>query len=215
MTTIAPPGLQTFERLAWIHHARRAVFRVETATQGSVYMSMHASQVYAVVEVDAVRLLALWRHPQTRLAELAFGDASSWPQDRKYPAVGPCFAEGASNPVPLAEVSCYPRREPRGAWVPWRPRVAPAAERAVFDFGDGTTRTIWLLTNGARVFPVSCEVDQAPLLLELAGAAGGRHCRADALVRPYRSDEERFAELEASNAMVLQAIEERERRRRV
>ncbi|MGA3983437.1 plasmid fertility inhibition factor family protein [Ralstonia nicotianae] len=194
MTAITAPGLQTFERLAWIHHARRAVFRVETATQGSVFMSMHASKVHAVVEVNAARLLALWRHPQTRLAELAFGDAYSWPQDRKYLAVGPCFAEGASNPVPLAEVRCYPRRESRGAWAPWRPRVAPADERAVFDFVDGATRTIWLLANGARMFPVSCEADQAPLLFELAGAAGGRHCRADMLVRPYRSDVERFAE---------------------
>lgn len=207
--TMTRPRLQTFERLRWINHARRAVFRLETATQGTVFMSMRASENLSVVEVDAGRLLALWRHPETRLRELAFGTPQSWQEDRKFGDAQGGFEKGEADPVPLASVTCVRRSRPDE-----QSGVAESARQASLDFDNGVTRTIWLLANGAQVFPVSCKVEHASLLYELAGAGGG-HCRADALVLPYSNDEERFAELDASNAMVLQAIQERERRRRV
>ncbi|MGC5887793.1 plasmid fertility inhibition factor family protein, partial [Ralstonia pseudosolanacearum] len=73
------------------------------------------------------------------------------------------------------------------------PRVAPAARRASLDFDDGVTRIVWLLTQGARVFPVACAIGQADLLCELAGVPGSNWCRADELVVPYASDAERLA----------------------
>ena len=204
------PRLQTFERLRWINHARRAVFRLKTASQGTVFMSMRASEKLSVVEVNAARLLSLWRHPETRLSELAFGTPQSWQKDYKFGDAQDGFENGEADPVPLADVTCARRSRRDG-----RLGLAESAREASLDFDNGVTRTIWLLANGAQVFPVSCKVEHASLLYELAGASGGGHCRADALVLPYSSHEEHFAELEASNAMTLQAIQERENRRRL
>lgn len=209
MTAISTPRLQTFERLRWINDARRAVFRVQTATGGTVFMSMRESAQHSIVEVDATRLLALWRHPATRLCELAFGTHASWRADHKFAHAQDGFDNGEPDPVPLANVTCARRSRPDG-----QPGIAEAARLASFDFDNGVTRTMWLLANGAKVFPIACGIVEAPLLQELAGAAGSDHCRADALVLPYCSDEERFAEFEAANAMVLRAIQEREDRRR-
>nr|WP_311530886.1 hypothetical protein [uncultured Ralstonia sp.] len=209
MTASTTHRLQTFERLRWIHHARRAVFRVETPTQGTVFMSMRESDLYSIVEVDATRLLNLWRHPETELSGLAYGTPASWREDRKFGDAQDGFDDGESNPVPLALVTC--RRRSR---IDRQPGLAESARQAAFEFTNGVTRTMWPLANGARVFPMSCGIAEAPLLYEMAGAAAGGHCRVDELVLHYRSDDERFAELEASNAMVLQANEERDRRRR-
>lgn len=209
MTAITTPRLQTFDRLRWINHVRRAVFRIQTATQGTVFMSMRESSLYSIVEVDATRLLALWRHPETRLGGLAFGTPESWREDSNFPHAQDGFDNGEPDPVPLSLVTCGRRSR-----LDRQPGLAESARQAAFDFVNGVTRTMWLLANGAQVFPMSCGVEEAPLLYELAGAPDGGYCRVDELVLPYRSDDERFAELEASNAMVLQAIEERERRRR-
>ncbi|MCK4118439.1 plasmid fertility inhibition factor family protein [Ralstonia nicotianae] len=165
---------------------------------------MRASERYLVVEVDVARLLDLWRHPQTRRKDLAFADVTTWPKDRKYASVGPCFARAEANPVPLAQVCCWP--QPRQRFGKWWTRTISAAEQAGFDFDNGATRAIWLLATGAQVFPIACETDQAPLLFDLACVDGGGYCRADALVRSYRSDEERSVELEEGLALSMQAM---------
>ncbi len=209
MTASLALRLQTFECLRWVNYARRAVFRVETATQGTVFMSMGESDLDSIVEVDAARLLDLWRCPGTRLSGLAFGTPESWREDSNFHHAQDGFDEGESNPVPLSLVTCRLRSQAAP-----QPGLAESARHLAFDFVNGVTRTMWLLANGAQVFPMSCGIAEAPLLYEMAGAAGGGYCRVDELVLPYRSDDERFAELEASNAMVLQAIEQRDRRRR-
>src|SRR5690349_1618166 len=85
-----PEGLQghsmlTFKKLAWINHARRAVFRVEAPSHGVVYMSAQGDRNRSVVEVDVQqRFLAAWRTPGARLAELAFGSPRTWGKDKKF-----------------------------------------------------------------------------------------------------------------------------------
>ncbi|MCY1511495.1 hypothetical protein D9M68_459160 [compost metagenome] len=132
-------SMLTSDRLAWIHYARRAVFRVQTEA-GNVYMSMDASDIYSVVEVDAVRLLALWRQRDTRLHTLAFGDPISWPKDDKFADAQGGFAAGPTNPVPLAEVTCWLRRLPElPSFGLWQREYVPS--EATFDFTNGVTRT--------------------------------------------------------------------------
>jgi hypothetical protein len=41
-------------------------------------------------------------------------------------------------------------------------------------FTNGITRTIWLLANGAKVFPVECALKKSDELQDLTGVPGGR-----------------------------------------
>ncbi len=186
---LACGGLLTFLRLAHVNHARRAVFRIPTAARGDVYLSARASDGQSIVEVDAQRLLTLWRQPGTRLAALAYGDAHSWREDNKFADAEAGFAKGEANPVPLASVTC-------ARWT--RPGAAPATH---FDFINGVTRTIWLLAHGAEVFPLVCPSRDAALLQAVAGAAGGGCVPADQLVPAYTSPQQWHAEINAELAL--------------
>ena len=56
----------TFHKLAWIHQARRAVFRTETPMRGVVYLGAEGKRDRAIVEVDARRFLHAWRAHETQ-----------------------------------------------------------------------------------------------------------------------------------------------------
>lgn len=190
----------TFDSLAWINHGRKAVFAVETASKGTVYMSQGRGRAsLSVVEVDAERLLKLWRDAGIAETYLAHGDVASWRADRKYRSVDACYSSGRGNPVPLAFVSCGEAQSPSTVWK-WRGgRVERQSHtRIVFGFSDGITRTIWLLANGAKVFPVLCSSRDAARLKALAGAIGGGSSAVDDLVPDYPGIEERLSEIAAT-----------------
>ena len=106
---------------------------------------------------------------------------------RKYSEAERCLLIGIENPVPLAQAHCnlYPERVPiysRNFFgfkridhyeeKEGRPHVA---------FTDGITRTLWLLHNGARVFPVRCDLHTAQRMQECAGLPGGAYMTVDQL----------------------------------
>lgn len=133
----------------------------------------------AVVEVDAERFLALWRQPLSSHRDIALGDANIWPSDYKYHWAEEGFAGGAENPVPLAEVSCgratSDLTESHPHFFFFRKQVVIARKGLPWlGFTNGITRTIWLLANGATVFPVECALDEAAELQQLAGLPDGR-----------------------------------------
>lgn len=80
----------------------------------------------------------------------------NWRLDSKFPDAERGFAQGERNPVPLALVSC---------------NRFHGESRPSIGFTNGITRTLWLLANGAPMFPVECGIrDGWSALHELAGA---------------------------------------------
>jgi hypothetical protein len=168
------------------------VFQIPTAKFGTVFMRVSAPEqgnAIAVVEVDADRLLGQWRRTSGNGSELEDSKQASWPSDEKFAAAEMRFMEGQFDPVPLAFMSC--REANDGS-----PQLSLA---------DGITRTIWLLTAGATVFPVSCSIDDATALEACAGAAGSRVRTTADLLSPS-SHEQYMKELRAAERMQARRI---------
>jgi len=175
--------MQTLFENREIYFVQCAVFRIATAARGDVFMRAelpnYNADRKAVVEVDAERFLALWRQPLSSHIDIAKGDPDTWPTDYKYKWAEEGFASGAENPVPLAEVSCGRATsnltENRRHLLFLTKQVVIARKGDPWlGFTNGITRTIWLLANGATVFPVECALDEAPELQELAGVPNGK-----------------------------------------
>lgn len=175
--------MQTLTENREIYFVDCAVFRIPTARKGDVFMraerTNYNAERKAVVEVDAERFLDLWRQPLSSHRDIATGNASTWPSDYKYRWAEDGFAGGEENPVPLAEVSCGRSTsdliERRRHLFFFTKQVVIARKGLPWlGFTNGITRTIWLLANGAKVFPVECALDEADELQKLAGVPGGR-----------------------------------------
>lgn len=175
--------MQTLSENREIDFVDCAVFCIPTAKKGAVFMRAerpnYNADRKAVVEVEAERFLALWRQPLSSNRDIALGDPSTWPSDYKYKWAEDGFAGGAESPVPLAEVSCgratsdlIERR--RHLFFFTKEVVIARKGLPWLGFTNGITRTIWLLANGAKAFPVECELNEAAMLQELAGVPGGR-----------------------------------------
>ncbi|CAE6958610.1 hypothetical protein R70211_06768 [Paraburkholderia domus] len=182
---------------------RYAVFKVPT-NLGDVFMKIARDESTAVVEVDAERFLDLWRGPLSSHCEVAHGTVDTWPSDYKFADAEEGFSEGEWNPVPLALVSCatgheYNLVESRSLFgLRKRLQSVQGKQHDQLSFTNGVTRTIWLLTAGAKAFPVSCHVDDAPLLQERAGANDTRFMTTAELL-PDPTREQALAELMALN----------------
>lgn len=181
-------ALRTFVGIQPVHHFLAAVFALRTDCE-TVFMyeekPSFAGDAWAVVEVDSIRFLRLWRQPGSSHPEVANGSPGSWSLDRKFHWPDRHFAQGRANPVPLASVGCEIRRYEKPVW---RRRLlgrvldrVDVTEYPVLSFTDGVTRTIWLLSHGARIMPVKCPVGDAALLQELAGVDGSHPALVDTL----------------------------------
>lgn len=139
-----------------------AIYSVKTVKKGTVYMRVDRTNYFndkrAVVVVDSSKLLACWRaYPHSR-EPVAFMDEAGWRKDYKFGDAEDGFVRGVENPVPLARVGVHPPVGTNGTTS-----VA---------FGNGITRTIWLLANGAPAFPIECSTDEASALHTAAGLKG-------------------------------------------
>jgi hypothetical protein len=184
-------AMQTLHKIIYNFSGATAIFRVPTERRGDAYLrvdrSNYENEMRAVVEVDAARFLDLWRQPNSGRKDVAHGTPSTWPDHNKFQDAEDGFKEGEENPVPLAEVYCFMKELERKAWLKQLSLLrkffnVESSTVPVLGFTNGVTRTIWLLTAGATVFPVECSKRQAPLLHELAGIAGGRFKMVDELV---------------------------------
>ena len=83
---------------------------------------------------------------------LAHLPVEAWRTDYKMRESARHFAQGQANPVPMTRVGLAGEKPEDG-----------------IAFGDGTTRLLWLLVNGAQAFPVECRASEAEALQKLAG----------------------------------------------
>jgi hypothetical protein len=129
-----------------------------------------------VVIVDARRFLKLWRaDPYKEHEEIAQGNPQTWRGDYKFKYAVKGFSYGFKNPVPLA-------------WVAYSEIILLSVTYKFLRFGrqehrehvryvsfiNGITRTIWLLSHGARAFPVECRMPDARVLHRKAAVKGTR-----------------------------------------
>ncbi|MGJ7523769.1 plasmid fertility inhibition factor family protein [Variovorax sp. LT1P1] len=131
----------------------------------------------SVVFVDAERFLEAWRADTGHyLHDVARGDPSTWPSDYKFQGAADGFASHERSPVPLAQWTAR-----HNAVIPVRSRFDPTTipgpdheevRLCVYPI-DGVTRTIWLLTHGAKVVPVHCfSPNEAALMADACGVPG-------------------------------------------
>jgi hypothetical protein len=140
----------------------RVVWRVPVLGQADRYMSASASHIGSemfAVHVDADAFYLAWLRSDDQCVL-----RSQMPCDYKYAYAVDGFAQGSSNPVPLADV---------GAWNDERGRTH-------IGFTNGITRSFWLIANGAPSFPVQVYGRaSAEVLHRTAGTAQGPICYAD------------------------------------
>ena len=142
-----------------INGCANIVFEVYVLNNQIRYMSIQKSpsenENRAIVVVDAEKFLELWKkEPNSIHYEISHGNPETWRKDKKYPYAESDFSQGENSPVLLAEVSFS------------------SSTPAHIGFTDGITKTIWLLSNGCREFPVECMLSYACGLYKAAGAEG-------------------------------------------
>lgn len=160
-----------------------ADFYVDTARGGRVYMSAEHAECFEeqrrIVFVEADRFLALWRaDPYGHTREVSSGNPETWVNHAKYPRAAEGFARGYTDPVPLAYAHCcevqacitLPRRIAKS--LGFGRFVGGIQHTHYVAFTNGITRTIWLLVNGAKSFPVWTDKEGAQRLHEHAGVDG-------------------------------------------
>lgn len=152
--TLAKPDDSNPGRLLWC---------LPVPGKPDVFMALekgeHADHDRFVVPVNAVAFNRLWLAGGLNSRERPDGCLlrRDMPADSKYRHAAACFAEGPQSPVPLASVSLERGRD---------------GTQSV-SFGDGVTRTFWLLANNVAAFPVLIAGEAAAKqLAQLAGTDG-------------------------------------------
>ena len=168
--------MRTLHAVANIADTPNVIFRVPTHSRGHVFMRIpEMGDHKSVVEVHAGRFLACWRNASSGgHAPESHGNPSTWRYDYKFEKLEEKFSYGEKNPVPLANIGfdiCA--RDPK---FPEQGFIGHVY------IEDGITRTIWLLTRDALMFPVMCSTSEAPLLQQYAGMPGGQHKTVSKLI---------------------------------
>ena len=162
---------------------QRAIFEIELDGRENVFMSVATSESddRCVVMVNSNAFLNLWRNePYSIHSEISMGNVSTWKNDYKYHYAVDGFSQGFSNPVPLASIVCqrYIEEIPIYRKKLFFKKLVRIEENTVsyVSFINGITRTIWLLVNDAKCFPVECSNKvEAEQLALLAGHDGINH----------------------------------------
>lgn len=132
----------------------------------------------AVVVCDTVQFLRMWKLSGRRPDVLAC--ENDWTRDYKFAEAAKGFALGAENPVPLARVTfrweITHARFLTSRLGRWRKGFEA---KPFLDFGNGITRTIWLLHSGAQFFPVECSKAEAAAFHAAVGIGSSYLTRDD------------------------------------
>ena len=152
------------------------LYQINLANDSRVYMRLldtnYSREDQFVVIVESNRFLQLWRNSDYGAhKDVAHGNPESWQRDYKFKDAEEGFSKGIVNPVPLADVSCYlDTRQTffRGVQKKW-----------CVGFTNGITRTIYLLTHGAKSFPVLCRGEEEAH--NLHSHAGAKDCSPKSL----------------------------------
>ena len=155
------------------------VFEISIEENNTVFMTKRRNSVdAAIVMVEGEKLFKLWQnepyHPEP---QLAFGTVENWKSDYKYRSAGLGFSHGKPNPVAVAKVVVNEAKQHEPVYEYkfkfFRKQVGYKTTKVPYiAFDDGITRSIWLMANQAKAFPVECSADSALLLNKLAGVKG-------------------------------------------
>lgn len=166
----------------------KAVFTVPLPDRSPVYMSFdlveHMNDTWACVIVDSSRFLSLWRNEAYSIhRKEAMGTPESWKQDYKFDRAEEGFGCGKDNPVPLAYVSfgMSTHTEVSYKFLKFGKSISSKEVPSV-GFTDGITRTIWLMANHCRCFPIKCSLPGAEELNKYAGASASSVMRISDLI---------------------------------
>lgn len=146
--------------LEWIT-SNKAVWRLSVPGQKACFMSVSSGAINQdcfVVYLDAERFYHAWLKASPTMQLPRSWDCicrTDMPNDYKYRWAVKGFAQGRSNPVPLAEAGAYSDLNGRHLHL---------------GFTNGVTRTFWLLANRCPAFPVKVYGSvSAKLLFQVAG----------------------------------------------
>jgi hypothetical protein len=135
----------------------------------------HQPDYCAVVWVEELPFRELWKNEEAIIHLQAFGNPEIWRKEERFDKVGIGFGESKTRPMPMGLVHYeqYMRRTRRrsgfgGKWDESYEHVDSIG------FTDGITRSIWLMSHGARFFPIRCTISGAEKLHDLAGAPGSK-----------------------------------------
>jgi len=148
------------------------LFAVDTQN-GPVFMRVvsepHGDDQRCVVVVRAEAFVKLWRQNiRGAHRDVAEGSPATWPLDYKYASMEKDFSASESLPVSLADVACHQDIAADGSTrgLIETDCSAPLDGSPPFlSIQNGVTRSIWLLSNGATMFPVKCRARDRPDLL--------------------------------------------------
>lgn len=168
------------------------IFSVPLPNRPPVHMSVQVSgyscENSGIVIVDAEKFLQLWHsEPCGHNRTLANGNSQTWPDDYKYQNAAKLFSNSHNSSVNLAQV--YYRTGTRTAVsykFLWFGRNEHQEQFHYIDFKDGITRTIWLLANGCKAFPVECDMQEARELHQIAAAPGVTFHTVGELAQTYQ-----------------------------
>ncbi|QPB42873.1 plasmid fertility inhibition factor family protein [Rodentibacter haemolyticus] len=151
------------------------IFEFQTKDNRLVYMKhpifQSPNDELKLVFVQAEKFLNMWQNMQyPQEYHLSTGNEEEWRKDYKFHHAEKGFSIGRENPVPLAEVSCkeYIKRTPiYKKHFLWFNKLIGYSEEHIAEcsFINGITRTIWLLANGIKLFPVYVYNQESAILL--------------------------------------------------
>jgi len=134
------------------------IIEIDLEEEKKAYMKVSEDQKRKLVIVNRERFLELWKG-DPNFTELSHGDREVWEKDRKYQDAAEGFSLGIRNPVPPANVTMLSREV-----------ITPIYGKSFFFFkkilynkkeeieylaiNNGITRTIWLLSKGAKCIPL-------------------------------------------------------------
>jgi len=151
------------------------------------YRSSSGNDRRAIFVIDSAKFLALWR-ANPYVLDLAHGNSTSWRKDYKYKNAEGGFSHGFSDPVPIASVDCWMQKRiirPKKKFFGIFPWSAEPYEESFPCVGMNgrMTRTIWLLANGCKAFPIESRLPSAQLLYDLAAAPGSKMYTVEELTK--------------------------------
>ena len=151
------------------------IFELQTKNNQMLYLKhpifRYPSDEVKLVFVQAENFLTMWRNMQyPQEPQLSWGNENDWRNDYKFHYAEQGFNLGRRNPVPLAEVSCreYIKRTPiYKKHFLWFEKLVGYSEESIAEcsFINGITRTIYLLANGIKQFPVYVYNEKNAILL--------------------------------------------------
>ncbi|WP_133125876.1 plasmid fertility inhibition factor family protein [Thalassospira marina] len=134
-------------------NSRDPVWEIELAGDKTAYMRFNDREFdnQYIVYIDAEKFYYHWLRSTDGFHKCP--TRAKMPLDRKYAGAETGFSHGRENPVPLAY-----------------PHITFTGNEFSISFTNGITRTIWLIANGAKSFPIEVrEFSQAELFHGLMG----------------------------------------------